>query len=468
MLDDKGDGASASSGLGSMATVRTSAVPLKRPPGFVLKAYAGCQRQFHISAPRHAVQRTTRPSGVPPRARLAHKPPPPPPPPPRPGEKRPLSELFAERRFPFVGLALSAGVLGAYVAYLAVVFLREPPPCANPAHAHGGAGSAFVEPIAPAGLPTTFTRSTAAQFDTSLDMPEWLMGITKYRRRLAAQARGHVLEVAVGTGRNMSFYDWDDVADMDPTRRRLRQLEKTRYRPSASPLDAVSPEVTSFTGVDISADALAIARSKVRKAVPGVQGLIGRRPPKAEGDVVVDLYGSRLRLIRGDVQERLPPPPPHVSSRPAGSRSLGDEAAAAAAAAAPSATKYDTIIQTFGLCSVTDPTALLANLCTALQPGTGRILLLEHGHGSWNAVNRMLDRYAGRHFERFGCWWNRDIEGIVRAAAAAVPGLEVMRIDRPGWFQAGTTLWIELRLKGDPDRETTSLTGRQAWLSKVE
>ena len=30
---------------------------------------------------------------------------------------------------------------------------------------------------------------------------------------MAAEARGHVLEVAVGTGRNFEFYDWGKVTE---------------------------------------------------------------------------------------------------------------------------------------------------------------------------------------------------------------------------------------------------------------
>ncbi len=378
-------------------------------------------------------------------------------------KRQSLSELFAERRLPFVGVAIAAGGLGAYVAYLAMVFLR-----ASPQTDAAGAS----EPVPPTGLPGGLSRATAAEFDTSLDFPEWLMGVSKQRRRLAAMARGHVLEVAVGTGRNLSFYDWDDVAaddsgatDAAEGHRRLRQLGKTGYRPAGSADDrdrAVSAEMTSFTGVDISADVLEVARAKVRSAVPGAKQAVkrrrkenwGRGPVDAEGRVeIASAFGGRLRLILADAQDVcLPPPPPHVSSLPA---AVGGKAAAAAAATAPaaaSATKYDTILQTFGLCSMADPAALLANLSAVLRPGTGRIVLLEHGRGSWGAVNRLLDRYAPRHFDRFGCWWNRDIERIVRDAAAAIPGLEVVHVRRPGLLQAGTTLWIELRLNPVAER----------------
>jgi methyltransferase OMS1 len=110
-------------------------------------------------------------------------------------------------------------------------------------------------------------------------------------------------------------------------------------------------------------------------------------------------------------------------------------------------TKYDTIIQTFGLCSVADPGTLLANMAAKLQPDSGRIILLEHGRGYYDWLNKRLDNSAPKHFQKFGCWWNRDIEQIVQEAAQKVPGLEVVELKRPLWFQFGTTLLIELRVK---------------------
>lgn len=96
---------------------------------------------------------------------------------------------------------------------------------------------------------------------------------------------------------------------------------------------------------------------------------------------------------------------------------------------------------------MTDPTTLLANMASHLQPNTGRILLLEHGRGTFDWMNRRLDTSAPQHFQKYGCWWNRDIERLVAEAAEKVPGLEVVKLERPGWFQMGTTLMIELRVK---------------------
>jgi len=366
-----------------------------------------------------------------------------------------LAALFAQRRIPLIGLALSAGVLGAYISYLIVVVIKAEPtaaPCSHGDHSRHQPepGGSFAEATPPTGLPPDISRATAAEFDASLDFPEWTMGITKLRRLLAGYARGHVLEVAVGTGRNMAYFDWDDVSpQQDPARRKLRALEKQRLASSGKDEDegesSVPDGMISYTGVDISGDVLEVARGRLRKSVPGGTKLIKKRlkpawgtgPADEQGRIhVLDANEGRLRLIKSDAQAALP---------------LPAAAAAAASASGVAATsspppKYDTILQTFGLCSVTDPTHLLTNLASVLQPGTGRLVLLEHGRGRWAVVNRLLDRYAPAHFARFGCWWNRDVEHIVREAAASVPGLEVVRVHRPGWAQFGTMLWIELVL----------------------
>ena len=51
--------------------------------------------------------------------------------------------------------------------------------------------------------------SVAATWDADMNLTEWLMGIDRLRRRMTRLARGDVLEVAVGTGRNSRFYRLD-------------------------------------------------------------------------------------------------------------------------------------------------------------------------------------------------------------------------------------------------------------------
>ena len=98
---------------------------------------------------------------------------------------------------------------------------------------------------------------------------------------------------------------------------------------------------------------------------------------------------------------------------------------------------YDTIVQTMGLCSMPQPSLLLTHLGTLLKPDSGRILLLEHGRSHYSWVNWILDRTAGQHAIKHGCWWNRDIGRIVEES-----GLVVAKVERK---HLGTTWVLVLR-----------------------
>lgn len=55
---------------------------------------------------------------------------------------------------------------------------------------------------------------TAKHFDADVSSTENIWGITRLRRRLAQQAKGDVLEVSVGTGRNGVYYDLEKVKSL--------------------------------------------------------------------------------------------------------------------------------------------------------------------------------------------------------------------------------------------------------------
>lgn len=95
---------------------------------------------------------------------------------------------------------------------------------------------------------------------------------------------------------------------------------------------------------------------------------------------------------------------------------------------------FDTIVDTFGLCSFEDPVKVLRELQRVCRPN-GKILLLEHGTTkSWKGLAGYLDKYAERHAKNWGCVWNRDIQQIVKDA-----GLVVETMDT---WHFGTTYYI--------------------------
>ena len=92
-----------------------------------------------------------------------------------------------------------------------------------------------------------------------------------------------------------------------------------------------------------------------------------------------------------------------------------------------------------GLCSTPQPSVLLAQLGSTVNPVNGQILLLEHGRSHYTWLNWILDKTAPAHADRHGCWWNRDIGKIAEES-----GLEIVKIKR---YHLGTTWWIELKPK---------------------
>lgn len=234
-------------------------------------------------------------------------------------------------------------------------------------------------------------------FDDEVNISETAMLMRAKRRRLINEAYGNVLEVSVGTGRNSELYDL----------RPYDVKEDTKYGRSRTRI------ITSLTFNDQS-------EVMVDQAMTKYLAMEERRKED-------ERFTGSVRFIVGDAGLD------GVVDRPTGG--------------------YDTIVQTFGICSMTDPVGFLSKLGKLCrQPGEasmsklprdendgkgGRILLLEHGRGHYGWVNNILDSVAKVHALNYGCWWNKDIEAVVRQS-----GLEVERIKR---YHGGTTWEIVLR-----------------------
>ncbi|KAI0799264.1 hypothetical protein GGR55DRAFT_670060 [Xylaria sp. FL0064] len=344
-------------------------------------------------------------------------------------QKAPIADLVRERWLAILGFGSALGCLGYFTASLAIYWRSDPAP-------YYPLG---CEPTVPTGRPSI---QSPYEFDLHLDKSEWRYGITRLRREIGAEVKGHVLEVAIGTGRNLEFYNWDKVTESLATpeqrKKALAKGKSSGWLPGSKAPQKDDGAVVSFTGVDISPGMLDIALLRTRQVIPHMADEIPKKPsfailaakqnssekPQQQEGHVVSLLSGRIRLVQSDVQSGLPAPLSLSATQ-----------------------KYDTILQTFGLCSVQDPVSLLSHMASSLQPDTGRIILLEHGRSVWDIVNGLLDRGARAHHERFGCWWNRDIEVIVNEASRRIPGLEILRLERPGWATAGTHVVVELRVK---------------------
>jgi methyltransferase OMS1 len=99
---------------------------------------------------------------------------------------------------------------------------------------------------------------------------------------------------------------------------------------------------------------------------------------------------------------------------------------------------FDTVVDTFGLCSYADPVLVLQEMKRVCKPN-GRILLIEHGEGHYNWMNKILDNGACAHAHNWGCIWTQDLMKLIEKAS----GLEVVSLSR---FHFGTTYLIELKV----------------------
>lgn len=95
--------------------------------------------------------------------------------------------------------------------------------------------------------------------------------------------------------------------------------------------------------------------------------------------------------------------------------------------------RFDTVVDTFGLCSFEDPVYVLQEMQKVCKPD-GQILLLEHGVSNSRWMRKFMDKKATKHAHSWACIFNRDIEGIIEKS-----GLVVQSIERRHF---GTTYFI--------------------------
>jgi methyltransferase OMS1 len=283
-------------------------------------------------------------------------------------------------------------------------------------------------------------------FDDEVELSERAMLLRRKRENLCREARGNVLEVSAGTGRNMDLYRLDPV------------------------LTRGENKVKSLVVNDLSEIMLYQARKKFDES----QDKIGDERRKFKGPV---------QFVVGDASDK------RVIKRPEGG--------------------FDTIVQTMGICSETNPVAFLkrlGELCR--QPGEkstgldmevvekearerleeleqardygavdpeqeqagalaaeaggdlgGKILLLEHGRSNLDFVNRILDNGAKMHADHYGCWWNKDIEQVIKDS-----GLIVERKRR---YHFGTTYEYVLRPRPRGNAEKGSIRDGEGSLDNL-
>lgn len=99
---------------------------------------------------------------------------------------------------------------------------------------------------------------------------------------------------------------------------------------------------------------------------------------------------------------------------------------------------FDSVVQTFGLCSCKNPVMVLQEMKRVLKP-KGKIFLLEHGRSkSYQWINQILDKTAEGHALKWGCWWNREIKEFIAESG----GLEIVEEKK---YHFGTTYHYVLK-----------------------
>jgi len=195
-----------------------------------------------------------------------------------------------------------------------------------------------------------------------------LLCVSRLRRRCA------VLEVGVGTGRNLALYPAHvhSVEAVDNSPAMLKQAQaKYAELTATTEADAVSNDASTTAGESAPATpAAAAAASMSAASIPAASA-------------------SRLPVVTFTQLD--------ASSLPHASAS------------------FDTVLDTFGLCSYEDPARVLREMARVVRPASqgGRILLLEHGAAKDDWHNWLLRWQGRKHCRAWGCDLDRDIAQLV-------------------------------------------------------
>lgn len=211
----------------------------------------------------------------------------------------------------------------------------------------------------------------ASVYDSQISSEENVMLLPLFRKCLLYfHAKGKVLEVGAGTGRNLDYYS---------------------FSKSRQPNDGGVDEVIL---TDISEEMLRQARDKVKQ----------------------HKNKERFGLFVADAKEM--------------TKYYPDDS-------------FDTVVDTFGLCSFDDPVKVLKELQRVCKPD-GKILLLEHGRSkSCGPLTNYLDKTAERHAKNWGCVYNRDLDSILKESGVIVETLHT--------WHFGTTYYVVCRPSASGD-----------------
>ena len=175
--------------------------------------------------------------------------------------------------------------------------------------------------------------------------------------------------------------------------------------------------------------------------------------PLATGDVLEIGIGSGLNIPLYDAGRvrhlwGLDPSPEmwSIARRNAARNDLDAEYLEAGAESIPLGDRVaDTVVMTYTLCTIPEPSVALGEIRRVLKPG-GRLLFCEHGRAPDASVRRWqnrLDTVWGTLSG--GCHLNRPIAGLLESAGFGLDDLQTMYI--PGWKPACFNYWGSARTR---------------------
>lgn len=304
----------------------------------------------------------------------------------------------------------------------------------------------FVKPTsdAPPGESVSFD-TLADSYDSLVNREETFMGVKLLRRWLVRQAKGDVLEISAGTGRNLKYYNLDSLASLTVTDASKQMLwhateKHKQLHPDCS--TQVHFRVANAHEVrSASSELLTFSPPVSHQATTSTaHSFTSDRSDKSDSPLIeprqhaTDDDDASTAPAGGNVAGSKVRPDSDTNTDTCCSDGASDSCSTSALALPGSdAGSYDTVIDTFGLCSHSNPVEALQEVARVCKPG-GKILLLEHGRSSYGWLNRLLDDKAEHHEKRWACRWNLDIPEIVAEA-----GLQVQTMSR---WHFGTTYLI--------------------------
>lgn len=248
--------------------------------------------------------------------------------------------------------------------------------------------------------PKAFDR-LAPTYDSAIESTEASSGLNEIRAKFVFKAKGRVLEIALGTGRNFEYYDPESVREIVAVDR-----SKEMVRVAMKKLEAVGGRKFKIESWD-----------EVEGMGKVAMGELGVKEPKD-----VSEQSKAMTKLQGVVAKSEDLGNKHEAMDELSRPTIKVEFKVAEAFALPYPNDYfDTVVDTFGICSMEAPEACLQEIRRVLKKTSGEALFLEHGRVKESGfigslLNFWLDLRAPAHAEKWGCAWNRDVLGFVKQA----------------------------------------------------